>query len=304
MVILLHGPDVWRRHQRLQQLRSAFHTKFDPDDRATLILDCSQVSMDQVIGKLRGGGLFTARRFVVVQDVWKLSAAAQDQLVQALDTIDADTIVIIDSETPTQKKNALWQRLLQADTIEAFPVLDQPQLRSFIQQTVSAAGATIEPAAVQLLIERIGHDTGQLSHQLHALCLYQSPITSATVKLFTDSAVVDNIFALTDALGNRHLPRLLTALNQQYAAGATDQYVVLMLARHIATLYKVKTGDPGGFGLHTFVQQKAVSQAARFSVEQLRDLHWRLLALDRAGKTSSIDIRTALTQMLTETVLQ
>jgi len=76
--------------------------------------------------------------------------------------------------------------------------------------------------------------------------------------------------------------------------------LITMLARHIATLLKVKKTDGVGLKMHPFVMQKAQKQVAQFSQKQLLLLYWRLLNIDHSLKTTNKDARTLLDLFIVE----
>ncbi|MBI2410585.1 MAG: DNA polymerase III subunit delta [Candidatus Kerfeldbacteria bacterium] len=287
MVIFLYGEDGYRRAQRVQVLRDAFVKKFDSSSVSTSEIAGTNFSIDEFRKAIRSGGLFTQKRFVVLTDVWHIPSDTQKQLAQEFDSISADTILCISAETPPRKDNALFKRLLTVDTVEAYTALTQTQLRGFIQKTCTKLNATIDSRATEKLMVTFGNDLWALTHEIHKLANYSKQITTDTLAIFIDEALNDNIFHLTDALGNRNAKRATELLHDQFDSGANAQYLIAMLGRHIGTLLKVKKTAGRGLKLHSFVLEKSLAQAKRFSEQELDSLYWRLLEIDQKLKTSN-----------------
>lgn len=300
MILFLHGSDGYRINERLQILRDAFRTKFDAAGHNTVAMDCAQFDVAQLHTQLKTQGLFATKRFIALTNVWTLKKDQQETLITELENVDADSILCITADTAPAKNNALLKRLLKADKVEEYNELTPVQLRTFIQQTCSKAGVTIALDAVEYLAAAVGTDMWRMHHELNKLTHYSKNITRADVELFVSSPLDENIFHLTDALGNRNAAEAIRLLNEQLAAGANEQYLLTMLERHIATLAKVKKTNGEGLKMHPYVIKKSLTQARRFSVEQLSDLVLKILKIDEQTKTGSADARVLLNLFVVE----
>lgn len=281
-------------------LRAGFRAKYDETAINMHELDASNFDIDQFRSKTKSNGLFSTKQFVVLHHPWKLNKDAQEQLVEELDTVGADTILCIVAENPPRKDNKLFKRLLQADTVEEYAELDAQELRTFIRKEAATADVTIEDDAVEELAAALGNDLWRQHNEIRKLAAYANPITTQVVKEFIESPIDDNIFHLTDALGNRNARLATELLDQQFAAGANEHYLLSMLANHIGTLLKVKKTDGVGLQMHPYVKEKSLKQSKSFTAEQLDALYWKLLTIDKQTKTSGVDARTLLDLFIVE----
>ncbi len=300
MVIFLHGTDSYRQQERLSFLREAFIDKYDEKGFNVHTVDGETFSIDDFRKHTKSAGLFAEKRFITLRNLWKLVKEEQEQLGDELESIDQDTILCIIGDTPPRKDNKLFKVLLKADTVEEFQELTADQLRSFIKKECKGHNAEIDEDAVDHLASSIGNDLWRLTSEVKRLANYTKHITSAIVTELVDEIIDDNIFNLTDALGQKNTSQASSLLSQQFEAGANEQYLITMLARHIATLLKVKKTDGVGLKMHPFVMQKAQKQVAQFSQKQLLLLYWRLLNIDHSLKTTNKDARTLLDLFIVE----
>lgn len=259
-------------------------------------IDGSNYSIDEFRKHTRSAGLFSQKRFISFTDIWKLNKEDQEQLRGELERVneDVDAILCIVADPPPRKDNALFKQLLRIAKIEEYNQLAGPQLRVWIRQEAKKQGAVIDQQAVEELIARLDQDMWQMHHALHALSHYNKTISVESVRLFADAASDEQIFGLTDAIGNKNLRESLRLLEEQYRAGAHPQLLIAIIGRHIATLLKVKKTRGEGLKLHPYVIKKSLEQSRRWSEAQLLSLCGAVLELDEKTKTTSVDSKALL----------
>lgn len=278
----------------MQVLKRGFQQKYDEKGLNCVSLDGAEWSIDTFRKHTKSGGLFIQKRFIILTGLWSLSKDQQEQLHAELDSIDADNILCISADAPPRKNNALFKRLLEVDMVEAYPELNGNELRQFITSEVESHGATIEPGAIQWLMNHCEGDTWQLHYEIKKLAFAGSPITQEAAQSSVQASVDDNIFALTDALGAKNAKRASALLDEQFALGNNEHYILTMIARHISLLLKVSLSEPGTLKQHPFVLQKAEQQSRAFTIDRLKMLQSKLLQIDQKLKTSNADARTLL----------
>lgn len=287
MLLFLYGNDDFRISERLRFLRNAFQAKYDEQGLNSADMNGAEFDIDDFRKHAKSGGLFSTKRFIALTNVWALHKDQQQALLEELDSIDTETILCVSGEQPPKKTNELFQRLLSADTVEEYQELNPQQLRTFIKERVQKLNATIELQAVEHLAASIGNDLWRMSTEIQRLAQYSKRISTQTVTTFVDETVDDNIFHLTDALGSKDAKRALSLLEQQFASGANEQYLITMISKHLATLCKVIQTEGKGLQLHPYVLEKSKRQARLFTVGALRSLCWRLLEIDQQLKTTT-----------------
>lgn len=300
MILLLHGPDSFRIHERLGVLRQGFQDKYDPAGHNVQSYLASEMKADDIRSSLLTAGLFLDKRFVVIHDAFDLSESASEVLLDTITKIDQDTIVVCIAEKLPKAKSELKTALLKADRVEEYGDLTDEQLRAWIKQRITAAGAAIENDALAYILHSIGNDLWTLHHTIEQLTAYTSTITMPVVQKFVQSSLDDDIFHFTDALSEQNAERALKLLHDQLAAGSNVFYLLTMLARQIRVLIEVKETGGKGSSLHPYVIKKAHKHAQRFSLDKLEGMHRQLVDIDYALKSSTVDPELLLDRFVVE----
>lgn len=134
-----------------------------------------------------------------------------------------------------------------------------------------------------------------------------SEITVEDVKNSNLSKIDDNIFNLTDAVGNKDIKQALKLLHDNMEEGANEIYLLTMIVRQFRILLQIKKASEGNkrviakeLGLHPFVVQKAMGQVGKYTLERLKEIYKKLLETDIALKTGGGESRVLLEQMVVE----
>ena len=192
--------------------------------------------------------------------------------------------------------------------VREFRALDTPKLHDWIRQRAKAKGAAIERSAVSLLVSFVGQDLRLLSQELEKLAAYVGyarSISGDDVKALVSVASEENIFALVDSLGLRNRRQAMRHLQDLLASGASDLYLLAMIARQVRLILSVKDlGKEQGLKpdeirrelhiSHQFIVDKLLQQSRQFSMEELEDILRRLVEIDQAIKTGRIEGSLAL----------
>lgn len=325
MIILLYGQDTYRSRQRLKKLRDAFKRKFDASGMNTVQLDGETLTAEGFNKQFNATGFLAEKRFFAVLNLLTRGAeAVQRAVLEMLEErkFTTDNILVfwedgeltVRKERATAKKvktkkkkrpadTALMQGLLVKAKKEEFNALAPDMVAAWIQHEVEQLGGTIEMKAVALLASRVGSDLWQASNEIAKLVHYKKEqvIGEQDVDLLVATTFDDDIFRLTDAIGQRNAPLALKIFEDQFQLGTEPLYLLRMLAWHLRNLVSVRSVQDQGvvtaqaianqIGIHPFVAQKAMRQTAYFSLPQLFAAYDRLAAIDSKLKSTRADAR-------------
>lgn len=314
MVIVLEGTDTFRSRERLHQLREAFRRKHDPGGFNVVTLDGQGLRFEEFREHVVSQGFLSPRRFVVIERPTEAEPKVQEAMAELIRSkgVPETTILVVRLEDGAPRKRtasepaAPWAvALAQAERRERFDPLEPTAVERWIVQRGRTLGATVERSAAALLASRVGNDLWRAANELEKLVHAHrgQPITAAAVTAAIAEQPEENIFALTDALGQRDLRQALTLLEQQLAEGAHPLYLLAMLARQVRILLgvaEVARSEPNPatvarrLQLHPFVARKALAQVRSFSQRELLDAHDALVAADQQLKSAPVDPRVVL----------
>ncbi len=319
MVIELRGPDTFRSQQRLNQLQRAFREKHDPRGLSMRWLDGQTASFEDIRDAVTASGFFSTKKFIALNYYQpKKSPVRGEQLIEILQPIIAskDSIVVI-RETSSQETDAARRRtkkiafkpLVPKSKLELFAPLTDAELRSWITSEIKRLGGNMKPEAVERCLVLCGQDLWRLHSELEKLAAYAGDrsIDVAMVEDLVHSSVSSDVFALTDALGNRQTAEALRLLDQELTSGNHPLALISLLANHVRRLWLISRAAQAGqkpqqiaeqFHLHPYVVQKGLAQARQAPIGLLQRWHHQLMQTDLALKSTPLDAATLLTLLI------
>ncbi|MDD3435030.1 MAG: DNA polymerase III subunit delta [Patescibacteria group bacterium] len=318
MIIFLYGPDSFRRHQKLQELREHFIKTVDSSAQNVITIDGSTANIKELSEKIGTGSLFVRRRLIIIRDL--LKNKNQTTLFSNLLKLlpgwekgkpEEQNIIIFNEDDcggskPSQEKKALLSWLKKQPFTQEFKPLSTPKTISFIQNLAKNWEREIDYSAAQTLINRTSTDLWRLQAETHRLAFSLPPqgkINSALIKEIVNDTYEQNIFALTDAVASRQGKKALNLLEEQFIAGLSEEYILSMLIRQFKILCQIKGAESENLSateigkktnLHPFVIKKGLSQAQAFSNDDLKKHLDHLILLDFSNKTGTSNLKIAL----------
>jgi len=277
----------------------------------------------------------------------KAVTEAVAELAQELKAFAWDNVRLLISAGKVDKRKVFYKTIEKAGTTESYTALafeDKdwlPRAESFARQETQARQKTIAEEALLELVQTVGPDLRQLSHEVEKLSLYvgaRGEIAVADVRMLVTRQKHARAFALGDALGDRDLPRLLRTLDEElwgmkfdrekspigFLYGLIAKVRVLLFLKELLRLgllrpersydrFKVQLGGiPAGalpddrrynpLAMNPYVLFKALPQTANYSTAELVRAMERLLRCNLRLVSSSLDDTLLLQQTLVEIV--
>lgn len=318
MIFLLHGPESFRRQQKLKELKDKFINTLDPLGQSLSFLDGSKCSLTNLNESLNSASLFTKKRMLIIENIF---LNQQENIFPELlklcqkNTGNDDNIIIFNEEQIKKtalksevKKFADW--LFKQPYVQEFKALNNIQLANFVREKMATNKSSISNSALNLLISKTGNDLWRLNNEINKL------IATANKKIISDELVNElvvgeienNIFALIDALVAKKNELAIRLLEEQLSAGLSVEYILAMLQRQIKIMLSIKIMQNENnlsqndivkkLKLHPFVIQKASQQAKNFSLDELHAFWQSLLEIDFNNKKGKSDIINELYALL------
>ncbi|MFH1089833.1 MAG: DNA polymerase III subunit delta [Candidatus Uhrbacteria bacterium] len=313
MIILVYGDDSFRVQEKVESLRTAFKTKFDPTGmNLSVFPDVKTGKMDpnEVIRSAMSFPFLAEKRMVIARD---LAASNKKDLAWAegLDKVPASTIFILweTLEPKELERKPLFKKLQTVAEAHfyPFPRIEGAALAKWISGRVVERGGTIAPDALRALIERAENDLWQIDGEIQKLVAFADgeQITKDMVSKLVCASFDSNVFNLMDAVSSRRTAEVIKLLDEERISGAADGYIFSMLLRQIRILLGVRTvlaENPRAtkeslaenLGLHPFVASKALEQARRFSEAELQKIHSFFYDLDLGMKSGKYSDKLAV----------
>jgi DNA polymerase-3 subunit delta len=308
-----------------------------PPERRDLdceILRAGEDPLARIEDGLAQVGMFGAGRTVWLRNLGAESAAESDALLELLvrGLPPAATLVItaprIDARSRLYKwfaANAVVENLsIETDRRGR---LNDEDVDAFVRERITAAGlAEPAPAVASLLRERAGADIGTLAQEIDKLCLACAAagrVTVQDVRTHVRDQAGAWVFDLTNAISDRRPERAAGLLARLLDQGEPPLRLVAVLAGHVADLIEAARAarhvpppalrNAGAFARDYFpklpeeVRNRFKSGfrayyvfqgASAYGLDELRRLHRALVDADLALKSTRVDPRFLLVEIV------
>ncbi|MPZ29387.1 MAG: DNA polymerase III subunit delta [Rhodospirillales bacterium] len=194
--------------------------------------------------------LMGGRRVIRVRPAGEETTAALENLVEAT---AGDALIVIEGGNLTPRSGLRTLAETEA-CLAALPCYmdNEAALEGLVESATRAQGLSVDPDALEWIVERLGGDRGQSRSEIGKLLLYKQGDGSKTVSLDDALAVlgdtaaigIDNVVAATF---DGELVALDRALDRVFAEGGNPVQLVRVLQRHADQLHLV-AGHAAGFG--------------------------------------------------------
>lgn len=304
MIIFIHGKDTYRSQKRVDQLKKVFVEKYNKSGLNIVVLTGSEITLDEFRSKCFAGGLLEKKRLIVIKNL--ISQNNDQNLLKGVldllkkNKLPEDNILIFwegsleEAKKPTKGSKSIKTEItkeLLKNKAEEFAPLPTPKLKKWLQAEIKHAGAKIEKQALEELILRIGDDLWKMNNEMEKLVNYCDgrPITEEDVHYFVQSKFDENIFHLTDALGNRQNQLALKLIHDQLSSGTEPlallskfiwQFRNLLQINELIGLQNSPDQIAKDLQLHPFVVKKSIPQAKKFSQEKLKKIYAQIQNID------------------------
>lgn len=336
MYYVFHGDEEFRCSQAVAKLKAQIMSD-GIGDLNIVVLDGKKVGLGELIGACNTVPFLTDRRLVIVEGLLgrlepRASSRAKkrgksrspsaseleyaDKLAAYLPDLPPSTrLVFVERRRLSPHNPILKQATDSSDAyVREFKQPGSGALQDWIRRQARRKGADITGDAVRMLISFVGQNMRLLDRELEklvALVNYSGTITGDDVKALVHATHDPNIFSLVDALGLRDRQRAMLELQELLATGASDLYLLAMMTRQVRLILSVKDlVEEKGLApdatrrelriSHRFILEKLLRQARWFSIEELEMIQRRMLGIDQAIKTGSIEGSLALELLVVE----
>ena len=275
-----------------------------PRDFNCDVLNLEQASLAEALSVAYTLPMLAERRVVVLQGLQQLRKTDWPPLERYLAQPSVSTVLIGSSATGDTKKlpPSVWQHTVAVECAR----LEGAKLQAWITDGLVKRGYRMHSEALQTLLHDQQPDLQTITQEIEKLCTYvgdSKTITLDDVHAVTQTSRIQSIFALSDALGRRHLGQALTLIEHLLNQGEPPLVVLSMIIRHVRLLWSVQQlralhqdiprlaktlAVPGA------VCRQLVAQSRQFSVEQLRKFYAATLEADLTFKTSNKPPRAIL----------
>ncbi len=329
MLYVVYGPDSYSARKLLDSIMAQHSGDVEQD--SPLWLDARAVKPQEVLNACEQVSLFGGTSRVVLEGLLskfeppksggprprkgrKKNASPLGEWeafpLEAAALPETSALVLLDGEV--KGVNPLLKVLQSLAEVSECRTLNAGQLQIWIQSRVAEAGGQFLPEAVRSLSILSGGDLWQLSAEIEKLLLYADgrPVSAEMVDAAAVGTQTTTIFALVDAIVEGREQRARRCLDMMYKDGLPAGYLFTMVDRQLRLIAQALEArgargtrpQPTGelARLHEFALRRVYDQAGRYTDTQVRHALERLVAADRAVKTSASGDRVALDLLISD----
>lgn len=307
MIIFLYGPDSFRAMEKLKSLKERFIKEVDTAGLSLVSLDGEKIGINDFNKAVATQSFLAKKRMIVVRDIFKARKSLQTEVLDILrkgnyrNEKTGNILIFLDDKP--DKRASLFKYLAGSKFKQEFEILQNNSLVKWIEARVKEKGGRINFQNANLLASKSDGNLWALSGEIDKLVALRKrgEITREDIEGSSLFKIDDNIFNLCDAIALKNKKQALKLVNDQLEAGVNEIYLLTMIVRQFRILIQVRAELNGGvgnnrviaskLGLHPFVVQKAISQASKYSMGELKKIYNKLLELDvrlkmgESGKT-------------------
>jgi len=318
VVYLLHGEDEFKISQFLSEMEGKLG---DPATASMNItyLDGGSLNIEELPASANAMPFLAKRRLVVIENpLGRLkSPTDRDRFKDILEKIPASTALVLvvhrtlTTESDRKKGKTHWLVKWAQDNpewvfIRAFLLPKGGMMARRIQEQAQQAGGAFSPQAAAGLLASLVDGDPRLADQeiqkLLAYVNYSRPVETDDVETLTVDVGQGNIFTLVDALGNRDGRKAIGMLQRLQEQQDTfsifgmvvRQFRLLLLTREMLDHGDSKGDIMKGLRVPSFVADKLIFQARRFTLPALESIYHYLLEIDEGIKTGKMPAALAL----------
>ena len=165
-------------------------------------------------------------------------------------------------------------------------------------------GLSFDRGAAELFVSRVGVDSRSLMSELAKMRDYlgknASKVTAADIDEITSQGVgvEPEVWAITDALGERNLEKALAAARRFEQENGFAVLVTTVVERFFRLLVELKSAEAAGTfdkvtqGMNAFAVKKNSGFLRNWTLNELRLARWRFLSLRERAVSSSASVDT------------
>ena len=256
---------------------------------------------------------FASWRIVVVRDAHKLSAQFLDQLLPYLKDPSPSTLLVFVGDK-VDKRKKFFQEIQKSGALVEFKEMYENQIPAFVKEQAHLAGVGLTEEAMVLFCRRVGTHLQEIQAEIVKLATYlgDSELADvADIEEIVSQTRSENVFKLTDAIGERRSKEALNLLRKLLDDGEAPLMIVVMLTRYYRQLWSAceligqglgKNEMARKVGINPYFLDGLLAQARRSSVAQCRYVFDRLLETDLALKSSGAHPAALLDRLVLDMV--
>jgi DNA polymerase-3 subunit delta len=310
-VYLFAGPDLSQKEEAVKLLIE----RFLPGDASGMNVDKfdgETADAAAIINALQTLPFFGGRRLILVRRALELAATEAGRLADALRAVPSGNCLVLLWDEKADARSVLVQAAISAGAVLTFWAPFEDQLPRWIQERAQGHGKSMTPAAARALLESVGPNLQDLSHEVEKLSLYvkdRPAVDLADVQALGSGNRTLQVLEFDRAFWRKDRAKALSLMEVLRAQGQTSEgllaqvvriYQRLMMGKALASDKSVSREEMWNrLWIRTRQpQEEFLAAVSSHSWDELMEVLEDLLSAERSFKTGRADADTGLTLMV------
>ncbi|MCX7655273.1 MAG: DNA polymerase III subunit delta [Treponemataceae bacterium] len=213
-VYIFTGPEIGERQEALDELRASIikKTGTPPEEQSFYV---GETAIADILSVIRNGSLFSEVRLFILKNCENLKKKEDiEPLVKYCEYPHEDTYLILLSDEISIDRNI--ENVVPRDHRRVFWELFENRKQEWVQTFFRREGFSIEPAAIETILELVENNTDALRQECSRLCLVldkNQPITAERVESYLIHNKEESPFTLFSHLARGNLAKSLETLH-------------------------------------------------------------------------------------------
>ncbi|GBG56390.1 DNA polymerase III subunit delta [Sporomusaceae bacterium FL31] len=324
-IYLIHGEEVFYARQLEQAIVNALLKpeerdmnlnilSGDPQPQELLnLIETVPFFGDKNVIIVRGSNLFRSRKGA--GDHEKDGDQADEALLKVLSHFPDYATIIFKTTEKVDKRRKIYKNIEKNGTVVEVSLLKPKDVKVWLPGKLNELNKRMSPDAQEHFLAVVSVmsqiSLGFLDNELEKIALYSSS------QIITKNDLVDamsaipevSVFAMIDAVSQKHTQDALRLFNEQLAAGEHPIKILALLNRQVRLLWQAKSLLSQGrnnreiadeLGLMSFVGDKLIKQCQRFAEKTLKETVISLADADRdlkSGRATNVALEKIIIDM-------
>ena len=305
MLILLYGQDTYRSLIK----RGEIIDNYKSTQKNTLSLKYFDFQKDEYRdfqSEFQSISMFAGTKLIVFKNVFSNEIFKTNFLKNRKRFLDLKDIILFFEESRIPTADNLFKFLQKYGKTQEFSPLEGEKLRNWANKEFLSYKTKVSSHAIEKLISYIGSNLWQFSNEIRKLSSYRKgeTVEIKDVELMSQPKIETDIFKTIDAISEKNKRKALSLIHKHIEKGDSPSYLLSMVNFQFRNLLLMKTQGYSRInpelGIHPFVARKALMQAQKFSIEELKRIYHKIFQFDLGIKTGKIDVQMALDLFIAE----